>query len=71
MAGFIELSGSLNGRGARRSQRCQSFKPGGDQINDSGPDWHEEIKKGAPLVGEDTEFILELMHQPEIGRAHV
>lgn len=47
------------------------FQAWGDPMNDSGPDWHEEIKKGAPLVGEDTEdteFILDLMHQLALGQ---
>lgn len=31
-------------------------------MNVGGPDHHEEIKKGTQLVGEDPEFILDLMH---------
>lgn len=57
--------------GSEEEQTMSRFQAWGDQMNDGGPDWHEEIKKGAPLVGEDTEdteFILDLMHQPALGQ---
>lgn len=54
--------------GSKEEKTMSRFQAWGDQMSDTGPDWHEEIKKGAPLMGEDTEFTLDLMHPPAPGQ---
>lgn len=51
--------------GNEEKQMMSRFQAWGDQMDDGGLDWHEESKKGAPLMGKDTEFVLDLMHQPQ------